>query len=134
MSATILTADTQTTFLRAVPVLPALNIVEAVAFYERARFTTRYRAEDDDYAIVQVGAVQVHLWKCDDRRIAENTGCRVEVTGVEVTGVEPLYEKHRALGIVHSNGPLSGKPWGTREFVMVDNSGNIITFFERVSG
>ncbi len=129
MSATLVSGDTQTTFLRAVPVLPALNIVEAVAFYERAGFTTRYRAEDDDYAIVHVGAVEVHLWKCDDRRIAENTGCRVEVTGVE-----PLYEKHRALGIVHSNGPLSEKPWGTREFVMVDNSGNIITFFERVSG
>ena len=129
-AATITAADTGTTFLRAVPVLAALDIPAAVAFYERAGFTARYQAEDGEYAIVQIGGdggVEIHFWKCDDRRIAENTGCRVEVTGVET-----LYEKHRALGIVHPNGALGERPWGTREFVMVDDSGNIVTFFERL--
>ena len=129
-AATVTPTSTETTFLRAVPVLAALDIPAAVAFYERAGFTTRYQAEDGEYAIVQIGngGVEIHFWKCDDRRIAENTGCRVEVTGVE-----PLYEKHRALGIVHPNGALSEQPWGTREFVMVDDSGNIVTFFERLA-
>lgn len=66
-------------FLIAVPVLPALDINQAIAFYEqRLGFTTLFKY--DDYAGLSRGGIQIHLWLCDDRHIAENSGCRVNLT------------------------------------------------------
>ena len=33
-----------------------------------------------------------------------------------------------AAGIVHPNGALADKPWGTREFAILDPDGNLLTF------
>ncbi len=119
-----------TRFIAAVPVLAAQDIAVSLAFYATLGFPTRF--EMDDYAAFTLGdsssgEIEIHLWQCDDRRIAEHTGCRVEVEGVDA-----LYEKCRDAGAVHPNGDLQEKPWGTREFVLVDPAGNIITFFERM--
>ena len=115
-----------TTFLRSVPVLAALNIGQSVEFYEKLGFTTRFQQED--YAIILIGSIEIHLWQCDDKYIADNTGCRVEVKNIQA-----LYEKYQQAGVVHPNGPLREQPWGTREFTLLDIAGNIITFSERMT-
>jgi len=115
----------ETQFIRSVPVLAALNIAQSVAFYEKLGFTTRFQQED--YAIILIGAIEIHLWQCDDKYIADNTGCRVEVKHIE-----PLHQKYQQANVVHPNGPLREQPWGTREFTLLDIAGNIITFFERL--
>ena len=120
-----------TRFLRAIPVLAAQDLSVSLVFYAKLGFPTRFQFEDyAAFAIgdAQSGEIEVHLWQCDERHIAENTGCRVEVEGIDA-----LYEKCRASGAVHSNGSLGERPWGTREFVLVDPAGNIITFFEQSS-
>lgn len=118
-----------TRFKVAIPVLAAQDLSVSLAFYAKLGFPTRF--EYDDYAAftigdAQSGEIEIHLWQCDERHIAENTGCRVEVEGIDA-----LYEKCLSEGAVHSNGSLGERPWGTREFVLVDPAGNIITFFER---
>ena len=123
-----LASSQSTRFLRAVPVLAAQDLAVSLEFYANLGFPTRF--EVDGYAGFTIGdegsgEVEVHLWHCEDRNIAENTGCRVEVANIQ-----PLYEKCQAAGAVHINGSLQERPWGTREFVLVDPAGNIITFFE----
>jgi uncharacterized glyoxalase superfamily protein PhnB len=49
---------------------------------------------------------------------------------VGVRGIDPLYEHCQIEGIVHPNAPLQEKPWGFREFSVIDNDGNLVTFFE----
>ncbi len=112
-------------FRRAIPVFPAPNVTELVAFYrERLGFEEAFLY--DDYAGVRRGPIEIHFWKCDDRHLAENTSCRVEVEGVET-----LYAEYQAASIIHPNGKLELKPWGFHEFSVADSAGNLIVFAQR---
>jgi phosphinothricin acetyltransferase len=108
----------------AVPVLPALDLAAAVAFYE-SKLGFRGQAHTADYAVLARDDIQIHLWKCDDPGWPRTSGCRVQVTHVE-----RLYEEYRAAGVVHPNGPPAVNPSGFREFVALDRDGNRLTFAE----
>lgn len=45
---------------------------------------------------------------------------------------EQLYEELQAKGgeMIHPNGKLEMKPWGTTEFAILDPAGICITFYE----
>jgi uncharacterized glyoxalase superfamily protein PhnB len=113
-----------TKFLSAVPVLPAVDIAATIAFYEqKLGFTTEFQM--DDYAGLRRGGAQFHLWQCSDRQLAENTSCRINVSGIDT-----LHEEYQAHGIIHPNGALTTKPWGLREFTVLDLNGNCVVFAE----
>lgn len=114
------------TLERAVPILASLDIARSVRFYcARLGFTEVYR-EAGVWGIVARDAVQIHFWPCSERHIAENTSCRVYVAGVD-----RLYAELDAQGVVHPSAPLEDKPWGSREFGVLDPDGNLVTFAER---
>ncbi|NEQ23781.1 MAG: VOC family protein, partial [Microcoleus sp. SIO2G3] len=62
---------------------------------------------------------------CPNQHIAENTACRISVKEID-----RLYAEYQLKKVIHPNAPLQAKPWGTREFAVVDRDGNQITFFE----
>ncbi len=111
-------------FISAVPKMVASNISNAVEFYEQKLGFTR-RFVFDDYGSVQRGAVGIHFWLCDDRHIAKNTACLVQVKDIEA-----LYAQCQGADIVHPNGLLTTQPWGKKDFSVLDLDGNLITFFE----
>ncbi len=43
------------------------------------------------------------------------------------------HEEYQAQGVIHPNGPLDTKPWGTKEFGVLDPTGVCITFYEPVT-
>lgn len=43
----------------------------------------------------------------------------------------PLFAELQPQGVVHPNAPLAQKPWGSREFGVLDPDGNLITFVEQ---
>jgi hypothetical protein len=94
-------------------------------FATRLGFTKVYVAQGE-YGIVESGPVQIHFWACSDRHIAEATSCRVQVRSIE-----PLYRVCESHTIVHPNAPLDTKPWGSKEFAILDPDGNLVTFYER---
>lgn len=112
---------------RAIPLFPAQNVRDTVAFY-RDRLGFEEVFGDDDYASVRRGAVEIHFWQCDDRYIAENTSCRFEVEGIET-----LYAEYRSAGVVHPTGDLELKASGFQEFSALDDSGNMLVFAQRSS-
>lgn len=112
---------------RAIPVLASVDLEATQRFYaDRLGFDPI--ATYPDYAIAGRDGVQIHFWLTDDRRIAESTSCRVDVTGVDA-----LYAEFSAQGVVHPNGTLTDQPWGIREFAVLDGDGNLITFGERTT-
>jgi catechol 2,3-dioxygenase-like lactoylglutathione lyase family enzyme len=114
------------TLERAAPVLASLDIERSIAFWcSRLGFSKVY-VDPGVWGIVARDSVQVHFWPCADRHIAENTSCRIYVTGID-----DLHAEAAAQGIVHPNAPLSDKPWGSREFGVLDPDGNLVTFAER---
>ena len=111
---------------RAAPVLAALDIERTVAFYCSRLGFTRVHVEPGGWGIVARDDVQIHFWPCSERHIAENTSCRIYVSGID-----ELYDELRAQGVIHPNAPLRDQPWGSREFGVLDENGNLITFAQR---
>lgn len=116
--------DPATTFVSATPVLASLDIEQSVRFYSKLGFTPVHVMQSE-YGIIEADTVQIHFWACKDRRIAEATSCRVQVQGIDA-----LYEKCTRLSIVHPNAPLSSRPWGSKEFGILDPDGNLVTFHQ----
>lgn len=115
-------------FVAATPVLASLDIRQSVDFCVNRLGATAVHVEQGVYGIVALGGVHIHFWACRDRRIAEATGCRIAVEGVDA-----LFAHCAQQGIVHPNAPLHDTAWGTREFAVLDGDGNLITFHERTA-
>lgn len=116
-----------TRLLRAIPLFPAPRVADAVAFY-RARLGFEPVFELAEYAGVAREGIEIHFWQCGDRRIAENTSCRIEVEHIDA-----LYAEYIAADVVHPKGRLEEKPWGFREFSAVDDAGNLLVFVQRAA-
>jgi len=118
-------ASHSTQFIAATPVLASLDIRRSVDFYVSQLGFSEIHADPGVYGIVGRGPVHLHFWACADRRIAEATGCRVQVQGIE-----ELHTHCRQAGICHPKAPLHDMPWRTREFGVLDPDGNLLTFVE----
>lgn len=114
-------------FCSAIPVLPALDISSSVTFYEQQLGFAR-TFKFDDYAGLIRGSVEIHLWLCGNPKIPENTSCRINVSNIE-----QLYEEYQQANVIHPNGRLEHKPWGLKEFVILDLFGNAIHLTELVN-
>jgi catechol 2,3-dioxygenase-like lactoylglutathione lyase family enzyme len=121
----------ETRFRSAVPAMPVSDERRAVAFYEEALGLTELKDGDTGLGILRRDAVELHVWVADgsgkgaERHLAGSASCRIEVTGVDA-----LYAHCRQLGVVHPNAALDEKPWGTREFGILDPDGNLIALYE----
>jgi catechol 2,3-dioxygenase-like lactoylglutathione lyase family enzyme len=105
---------------KAAPILASLKMDETMDFYvNRLGFNAGWH--DPNYGIVSRDRVTLHFWKTDDRIHPENTGCYLYVSGVD-----DWYEEMRAAGVVHPNGALADRPWGMREFAILDVHGNLL--------
>jgi DNA-binding transcriptional MerR regulator len=119
------TTDT-VAMLRAIPKLASLELERTQRFWqEKLGFERLFTYPD--YGISGRDGVQVHFWLTDDADIPKQTGCRIDVTGVDA-----LHDELHAAGVVHPNGPLTDQPWGFREFSVLDGDGNLVTFGERL--
>lgn len=115
-------------YLSATPVLASLDINRSVEFFVSKLGYAKVHADQGVYGIVSSGPVHLHFWACSDRRIAEATSCRICVQGIE-----SLYALCSREHIVHPKAMLEAKPWGSKEFAIVDPDGNLVTFYENIS-
>jgi uncharacterized glyoxalase superfamily protein PhnB len=67
--------------------------------------------------------VTLHLFASQDKHLADWTSLRIEVDCIDA-----LYKRCNESGCVHPNGQLGSRPWGTREFSIIDPSGVCIAF------
>ena len=117
----------QPEFLSAVPILASLNTEESAEFYSKNLGFEMVHHAPKEYLIMKRGNIEIHFWSCRERRIAENTACRVRVNNINA-----LYDKGILHGIVHPNGKIKDVEWGNREFAVGDSHGNLITFYEEL--
>ena len=59
--------------------------------------------------------------------VPTNASRRTPAVAFTFAGFEALYRELESKSVVHPNTLLQGKPWGSREFGIVDNDGNLIT-------
>jgi catechol 2,3-dioxygenase-like lactoylglutathione lyase family enzyme len=117
--------------LHGIPVLPVDDMDETLRFYTgKLGFTETFRDNDETpgYVGIKRDEVFIHLALVGNgmaRTVGEQTMARFAVDDVD--GLYADYCKHN--GVIHPNGKLQTKPWGTREFGVLDPTGVCLTFY-----
>lgn len=110
----------------AIPILPSRSIVKTAAFYKAMGFEGGPHEHDSNYAILRRGSIEIHFFTHPELKPEDSwAGCYLRVADVK-----PIYEAMSALGLPSQGIPrverLEDKPWGLREFAMVDPDGNLL--------
>jgi catechol 2,3-dioxygenase-like lactoylglutathione lyase family enzyme len=112
----------------AVPILPARNLVETRAFYERLGFETVGWWPDGfgGYAILERGNLELHFFAFPDLDPFESYAqCYWRIAELD-----DLHAELRQLGLpaegIPRLTPVESKPWGVREFALVDPNGTLV--------
>jgi catechol 2,3-dioxygenase-like lactoylglutathione lyase family enzyme len=109
----------------AIPILPSRSWNDTLTFYRRLGFEGRiHRA--GDYAILTRGTVELHFFTHRELHPAESSAmCYIRVADVESIYREFALAELPRRGIPRQDA-LEDKPWGMREFAIVDPDGNLL--------
>ena len=79
--------------------------------------------------MVEKDAVQLHFFAFEGLNPLENYG----QVYIRVTDIDLFYQSLLSRGVaIHPNGHLEAKPWGQKEFSLLDPDHNLLTFGESV--
>lgn len=126
------------------PALPVTDLEKAIEFYTRTLGFNCVYLDEGGYVVLELDAVELHLWLAGDESWREDNRENPVVSGAEsflagthscrirVNDIEALYEELRDCGSIHPNAKLGKRPWGATEFGVLDPWGNLVTFFQWV--
>ena len=82
-----------------------------------------------DYLIIKKDNVEVHFFEFKELNPKENYG----QVYIRTDDIDSLYQSFLDNNInIHPNAPLQIKPWGQREFALLDPDANLLTFGQSV--
>lgn len=84
----------------------------------------------DGYLMVKKDHIEIHFFEFCELDTLENYG----QVYIRVEDIESVYKSMVAQNVaIHPNGSLSTKPWGQREFALLDPDNNLLTFGESIN-
>ena len=108
------------------PKLPMRDKAITKNFYiDKLGFNDIGSADFDGYLILQKDNIQIHFFEFKELNPKENYG----QVYIRTNNIEKLYQSmlDKKLSI-HPAGHLQIKPWGQKEFAMLDPDNNLLTF------
>lgn len=110
------------------PKLPMRDPQQTKAYYtEQLHFSLR--SDYGHYLILEKDRVELHFFLHKTLDPLQNDG----QVYIRTDSIESLYESLLTHGTpIHPNGTLASKPWGQREFSLLDPDHNLLTFGEAV--
>jgi hypothetical protein len=110
------------------PKLPMRNKAITKNFYiNQLGFEEFGIADFDGYLMVQKDQIQIHFFEFTTINSVEN----YSGVYIRVQDIESIYRNFLNNGVaIHPNGPLEIKPWGQKEFSILDPDNNLLTFGE----
>ncbi|MEO8719974.1 MAG: VOC family protein [Ginsengibacter sp.] len=108
------------------PKLPMRDKANTKDFYvNKLGFTDIGSADFDGYLIVQKDHIQIHFFEFKELDPNENYG----QVYIRTNDIDNLYQSLLENKItIHPNGALQSKPWGQKEFALLDTDNNLLTF------
>lgn len=86
-------------------------------------------ADFDDYLMVEKDSIQIHFFAFRDLAPDQNDG----QVYIRTDDIDSLYQSMLDGNVsIHPAGHLSTKPWGQREFSLLDPDNNLLTFGQGV--
>jgi catechol 2,3-dioxygenase-like lactoylglutathione lyase family enzyme len=110
----------------AIPILPSRSISKTTEFYKRLGFEGGAHPFNGDYGIFLRGDIELHFFTHKALVPSESfAGCYLRVLDVD-----SIYSAFSANQLPREGIPrmdtLEDKPWGLREFAVVDPDGNLL--------
>ncbi|MFK7923834.1 MAG: bleomycin resistance protein [Bacteroidia bacterium] len=82
-------------------------------------------ADYEGYLMVQKDDIQIHFFTFTELEPKENYG----QVYIRTNDIEGLYQRLLDNQVaIHPNAPLETKPWGQKEFSLLDPDSNLLTF------
>ena len=82
-----------------------------------------------DYLIVQKDGIEIHFFEFRELEPKDNYG----QVYIRTNDIDTLYQTLLDNKVsIHPNAPLQTKPWGQREFSLLDPDANLLTFGQQV--
>jgi hypothetical protein len=112
------------------PKLPMRNKAVTKEFYiNKLGFQEFGSADYDGYLMVQKDNIQIHFFEFKELGPKENYG----QVYIRTDEIEKLYQLTLDKKIeIHEAGHLQTKPWGQKEFSLLDPDNNLLTFGQSV--
>ncbi|MGF1925165.1 MAG: bleomycin resistance protein [Bacteroidia bacterium] len=106
------------------PKLPMRDKVLTRDFYVNSLDFTEI-SDYGDYLIVAKDQIEIHFFKFEDLNPKENYG----QVYIRTNDIDILHQSLIANGTaIHPNGAIGSRPWGQREFSLLDPDHNLLTF------
>jgi catechol 2,3-dioxygenase-like lactoylglutathione lyase family enzyme len=108
------------------PKLPMRNKAITRDFYvNQLGFQELGSADFEGYLMVQKDTIEIHFFEFPTINPAENYG----QVYIRTQDIETVYRNFLDNNVaIHPNGPLQTKPWGQKEFSILDPDHNLLTF------
>ncbi len=111
------------------PKLPMRNKAATRDFYLKLGFEDFGREEYDGYLMMKKDHIQIHFFEFKELDPKENYG----QVYIRTDDIDSLYLSVLDKNLsIHPAGHLQTKPWGQREFSMLDPDNNLLTFGQTV--
>ncbi|MNE44913.1 Bleomycin resistance protein [compost metagenome] len=108
------------------PKLPMRDKQTTLEFYQKLGFEAFGNADFEDYLMVEKGSIQIHFFLFKELDPKENYG-QVYIRSNDIDADYQEFSNRHAAAI-HPNGHLANRPWGQREFSILDPDHNLLTF------
>ncbi len=83
----------------------------------------------DSYLMVQKDSIQIHFFEFKDLNPLDNYG----QVYIRTDDIDQLYQTFLQKKFpIHPDGGLEAKPWGQREFSLLDPDNNLLTFGQSI--
>lgn len=108
------------------PKLPMRDKSATTHFYvNKLGFRKFGSADYEGYLMVEKDQIQIHFFEFKKLDIKENYGG----VYIRTNDIDNLYQSMLDNKVsIHPNGKLETKPWGQREFALLDPDNNLLTF------
>lgn len=100
------------------------------AFYlNKLGFEMLGTVDYNGYLMLKKDKIEIHFFEFAALDPKENYG----QVYIRVDNIDKFYQALIKKGItIHPNGPLESKPWGQKEFSILDPDNNLLTFGEAI--
>ena len=98
-------------------------------FYQNLGFKTFGNADFEDYLMMEKDNIQIHFFEFKELDPNENYG----QVYIRTNNIEEYYQSLLDKRTkIHPNGNLEIKPWGQKEFSLLDPDNNLLTFGQSI--
>jgi hypothetical protein len=110
------------------PKLPMRDKTVTRDFYiNRLGFAELGKEDYAGYLMIQKDRIQIHFFEFKELEPKENYG----QVYIRTDNIDQLYQELLSTNVpIHPNGHLNIKPWGQKEFSLLDPDNNLLTFGE----